>query len=129
MTILIWIIPAAIIVFLLALIFRRLMLSFLRIPHGMVLVLAVVGATAIAMAINASLLPSELASKIGAAMAGFQVDAGCPTMPAEECEDRASDWYQWVTDEDLIADSTTYLSGEPLRNLVDQSRGYPVPGS
>ena len=75
MAILIWIIPAAIIVFLLALIFRRLMLSFLRIPHGMVLVLAVVGATAIAMAINASLLPSELASKIGAAVliAGLMV--------------------------------------------------------
>lgn len=75
MTILIWIIPAAIIVFLLALIFRRLMLSFLRIPHGMVLVLAVVGATAIAMAINASLLPSELAPKIGAAVliAGLMV--------------------------------------------------------
>ena len=75
MLILIWIIPAAIIVFLLALIFRRLMLSFLRIPHGMVLVLAVVGATAIAMAINASLLPSELASKIGAAVliAGLMV--------------------------------------------------------
>ena len=75
MTILIWIIPAAIIVFLLALIFRRLMLSFLRIPHGMVLVLAVVGATAIAMAINALLLPSELASKIGAAVliAGLMV--------------------------------------------------------
>ena len=75
MPILIWIIPAAIIVFLLALIFRRLMLSFLRIPHGMVLVLAVVGATAIAMAINASLLPSELASKIGAAVliAGLMV--------------------------------------------------------
>jgi beta-glucosidase/6-phospho-beta-glucosidase/beta-galactosidase len=52
----------------------------------------------------------------GAAMAGFQVDAGCPTMAAEQCEDRASDWYQWVTDEDLLADSTTYLSGEPLSN-------------
>ena len=75
MPILIWIIPAAIIVFLLALIFRRLMLSFLHIPHGMVLALAVVGATAIAMAINASLLPSELASKIGAAVliAGLMV--------------------------------------------------------
>ena len=34
MTILIWIIPAAIIVFLLALIFRRLMLSFLRTTAG-----------------------------------------------------------------------------------------------
>ncbi|MDP6935545.1 MAG: family 1 glycosylhydrolase, partial [Myxococcota bacterium] len=50
----------------------------------------------------------------GASMAGFQVDPGCPTLAAEDCEDRASDWYQWVTDEELIADSSTYLSGDPL---------------
>ena len=52
----------------------------------------------------------------GASMAGFQVDPGCPTLAAEDCEDRASDWYQWVTDEDLIADSSTYLSGDALSN-------------
>ncbi len=33
----------------------------------------------------------------GASMAGFQVDMGCPTMPAEQCEDRRSDWYQLIT--------------------------------
>lgn len=52
----------------------------------------------------------------GASIAGFQVEAGCPTVPAEECEDRNSDWYQWVTDPELIAESGTYLSGEPLSN-------------
>ena len=50
----------------------------------------------------------------GASTAGFQVEAGCPTIAAEQCEDRASDWYQWVTDPDLIADPGTYLSGQPL---------------
>ena len=50
----------------------------------------------------------------GASTAGFQVEAGCPTIPAADCEDQASDWYQWVTDPDLIADPGTYLSGQPL---------------
>jgi len=50
----------------------------------------------------------------GASMAGFQVDPGCPTMAAEQCEDRNSDWYVWVTDPDLIAESGNYLSGQPL---------------
>ena len=50
----------------------------------------------------------------GTAVAGFQVDMGCPTISPDECEDRGSDWYQWVTDPDLIADGTTYLSGDPV---------------
>jgi beta-galactosidase len=50
----------------------------------------------------------------GAAMAGFQVDPGCPTLPAEDCEDRGSDWYQWVTDPELVADASTHVSGQPL---------------
>ena len=33
----------------------------------------------------------------GASIAGFQVDVGCPTLPAEQCEDRRSDWYQLIT--------------------------------
>jgi beta-galactosidase len=33
----------------------------------------------------------------GASIAGFQVDMGCPTLPAEQCEDRRSDWYQLIT--------------------------------
>lgn len=50
----------------------------------------------------------------GTATAGFQVEAGCPTLPAEQCEDRSSDWYQWVTDPDLGADKANYVSGQPL---------------
>lgn len=33
----------------------------------------------------------------GASIAGFQVDMGCPSLPAEQCEDRKSDWYQLIT--------------------------------
>ena len=50
----------------------------------------------------------------GTAVAGFQVEAGCPTLPAETCEDRNSDWYQWVTDPDLIAERGNYLAGDPM---------------
>lgn len=50
----------------------------------------------------------------GASMAGFQVDPGCPSLPPEQCEDRASDWYVWVTDPDLVADPGNFLSGQPL---------------
>lgn len=50
----------------------------------------------------------------GTAIAGFQVDMGCPSLPAVECEDRQSDWYQWVSDKDLIADKTNFISGEPV---------------
>ena len=50
----------------------------------------------------------------GTATAGFQVEAGCPTIAPEDCEDRSSDWYQWVTDEELVADGTTFNSGDPM---------------
>ncbi len=50
----------------------------------------------------------------GTSTAGFQVDPGCPTLSATECEDRGSDWYQWVTDAELVADPGNYLSGDPL---------------
>lgn len=50
----------------------------------------------------------------GTSTAGFQVDMGCPTMAAEQCEDRASDWYQFVADPDLAKDKTLHLSGDPV---------------
>lgn len=50
----------------------------------------------------------------GSATAGFQVDMGCPTWSEAECTDPASDWYQWVTDPELVADPSLYLSGDPL---------------
>ncbi len=49
----------------------------------------------------------------GTATAGFQVEMGCPTMPAEACEDRNSDWYAFITSEETLQSGTAYLSGEP----------------
>lgn len=52
--------------------------------------------------------------QFGVATAGFQVDPGCPTLSAADCQDEASDWYQWVTDPDLAAVGDLHLSGDPL---------------
>jgi beta-glucosidase/6-phospho-beta-glucosidase/beta-galactosidase len=46
----------------------------------------------------------------GAAVAGFQVDMGCPTLPPERCEDRASDWYAFITGERFLSQS--YMVGD-----------------
>jgi beta-galactosidase len=61
----------------------------------------------------------------GTAVAGFQVEAGCPTVPVEECTDDASDWYQWVTDPELRADPSTHLSGEPIEVAPGHYELYP----
>ena len=50
----------------------------------------------------------------GVAVAGFQIDMGCPTLSASECDDPNSDWYVWVTTPSLIAERGTYLSGDPM---------------
>ena len=49
----------------------------------------------------------------GAAIAGFQVDMGCPTLPAAKCDDTQSDWYQWITDPAIKAETIAYLAGDP----------------
>ncbi len=61
----------------------------------------------------------------GTAVAGFQVEAGCPNVPASECTDDASDWYQWVTDPTLRADSSTYLSGQDIEAAPGHYELYP----
>lgn len=50
----------------------------------------------------------------GSATAGFQVDMGCPTWSAAECEDPHSDWYQWVTTESILSQGSLYVSGQPV---------------
>ncbi len=50
----------------------------------------------------------------GVATAGFQNDMGCPSLAPEVCEDRGSDWFQWVTDPELVADPSAFVTGEPL---------------
>lgn len=67
--------------------------------------------------IDSTEAPEDLAFSesflFGTAMAGFQVDMGCPTLPASECEDPNSDWYAFVTSEEMKMDSSTHLSGDP----------------
>ena len=48
----------------------------------------------------------------GTAVAGFQVDYGCPTMAPERCEDRASDWFEFTTNEATVNSARAYLSGD-----------------
>ena len=50
----------------------------------------------------------------GTAIAGFQGDMGCPTEPAATCEDRNSDWYQWVTSKEINQNKGLYASGDPV---------------
>jgi len=49
----------------------------------------------------------------GASIAGFQVDMGCPTLPAAQCEDPNSDWYQFVTSRDQLQDLTDIVAFDP----------------
>src|SRR5262245_5684759 len=49
----------------------------------------------------------------GTAIAGFQADMGCPTLPRSRCEDPNSDWYVWITKPELLADPATHLAGTP----------------
>jgi len=58
-------------------------------------------------------LPFPESFLFGAAVAGFQVDMGCPTLPAAECEDRNSDWYEYIVSDTILQDPLTHLSGDP----------------
>jgi len=49
----------------------------------------------------------------GSAVAGFQVDMGCPTVAAAECEDRASDWYQFITTPRIVDNPLLFMSKDP----------------
>lgn len=49
----------------------------------------------------------------GSAIAGFQVDMGCPTVAASTCEDRASDWYQWITTPRIVDNPILFMSKDP----------------
>ncbi len=49
----------------------------------------------------------------GASIAGFQVDMGCPTVPAGECEDARSDWYQLITNPQGFSDLSSSVTFQP----------------
>jgi beta-glucosidase/6-phospho-beta-glucosidase/beta-galactosidase len=50
---------------------------------------------------------------MGAAVAGFQVDMGCPSIDPAACEDRASDWYQWITTDRIRENPILFQSSDP----------------
>jgi beta-galactosidase len=50
---------------------------------------------------------------LGTAIAGFQVDMGCPTLAPEACEDRNSDWYDFITAEETVNSAGAYIHGDP----------------
>lgn len=66
------------------------------------------GATRDSEARRAGALPG--AFRLGVAIAGFQTEMGCPTLPATRCEDRHSDWYQWITDKGILGNPLLYMS-------------------
>ena len=49
----------------------------------------------------------------GAATAGFQNDMGCTSIAPERCEDRASDWYQWITTPRILDNPLLFMSKDP----------------
>lgn len=49
----------------------------------------------------------------GTAIAGFQVDMGCPTIAPERCEDRNSDWYQYITTPRIVNNPVLFMSKDP----------------
>jgi beta-glucosidase/6-phospho-beta-glucosidase/beta-galactosidase len=48
----------------------------------------------------------------GTAVAGFQVDMGCPSLEHASCDDPNSDWYAFTTSPRTTADPSAYLSGQ-----------------
>jgi beta-glucosidase/6-phospho-beta-glucosidase/beta-galactosidase len=52
---------------------------------------------------------------LGTAVAGFQVDMGCPSQKAG-CIDPNSDWYTWVTKPEILADPNAHVKHEPVTN-------------
>lgn len=50
---------------------------------------------------------------LGTAIAGFQVEMGCPTIAPEECEDRKSDWYEYITSPWTRFNPSLFMKGDP----------------
>jgi beta-galactosidase len=38
---------------------------------------------------------------------------GCPNVAAAGCEDRASDWYQWITTDRILTNPLLFMSKDP----------------
>lgn len=48
----------------------------------------------------------------GTATSGFQIEMGCPTLPADQCDDLNSDWYQFVTSPETVDDPLAFVQGD-----------------
>jgi beta-glucosidase/6-phospho-beta-glucosidase/beta-galactosidase len=57
-------------------------------------------------------LPFPPGFVFGSAIAGFQADMGCPTLPRAECDDPNSDWYVFTTAAETVGDPNAHLSGQ-----------------
>ena len=71
------------------------------------------GSSSVADAQSGNASSSPLPFAFGTAIAGFQVDMGCPTLPAAQCEDANSDWYQYITTDRLVKNWLLFESGNP----------------
>ena len=79
---------------------------------GWLVALVACGGSEADTALSEPLFPSNFL--FGSATAGFQVDMGCPTWSAAECDDPASDWYQYVTDPVFLEDAGLHIAGDPI---------------
>ena len=65
-----------------------------------------------AMAADQEPMPIPQNFLIGTAIAGFQVEMGCPNLTSEVCEDRSSDWYAFITSPWTVRDPLLFMSGD-----------------
>jgi len=72
---------------------------------------------------NVQTFPKDF--RFGTAVAGFQVDMGCPTITPSRCEDRGSDWYQWVSTPRIVANPILFMSKEPISRSPGFFETYP----
>ena len=63
--------------------------------------------------------------QFGSAIAGFQVDMGCPTLADAQCEDRASDWYQWITTDRILDNPILFMSKDAPKTGPGFFETYP----
>lgn len=52
----------------------------------------------------------------GTAISGFQAEMGCPNTPPDQCQDRNSDWYKFITADATVNSRLAHLSGDPPTN-------------
>ena len=66
----------------------------------------------------------------GSAIAGFQVDMGCPTLDHAACDDPNSDWYVFTTASETASDPNAHLSGQdPASSAPDSGSSMPTTSS